>query len=87
MSSEYDERPKYYWEIFHGNYIVKTVDDAGLEDEVEELNTLPLQGAFVLSTSKRIMNNFIPAISGIYTKIYITQIPIPCLGKINTGIS
>ena len=44
------------------------IDDAGLEDEVKKLNTLPLQlGAFVLSNSKRFMNNFIHAINGIYT--------------------
>ena len=39
--SEYDERVKDYWKISHGNYIVKTIDDAGLEDEVKKLNSLP----------------------------------------------
>ena len=44
------------------------VDDARLEDEVTKLNTMPLHlGAFVLSNSKRIMNNFIHAINGFYT--------------------
>ena len=44
------------------------IDDAGLEDEVKKLNTMPLHlGAFVLSNSKRIMNNFIHAIKGFYT--------------------
>ena len=43
-------------------------DDAGLEDEVKKLNTMPLHlGAFVLSNSKRILNNFIHAINGFYT--------------------
>ena len=46
------------------------IDDAGLEDEVKKLNTMPLHlGAFVLSNSKRIMNNFIHAINGFYTRV------------------
>ena len=48
--------------------MVKMIDDAGLEDEVKKLNTMPLQmGAFVLGNSRRIMNNFIHAINGFYT--------------------
>ena len=43
-------------------------DDEGLEDEIKKANTLPLQLAvFILSNSKRIMNNFIHAIDGFYT--------------------
>ena len=43
------------------------IDDAGLEDEVKNLNTMPLLlGAFVLSNSKRIMNNFIHAFNGFF---------------------
>ena len=63
MMSEYDERVKDYWKISGINYIVKMIDDAGLEDQVKKLNTMPLHlGAFVLSNSKRIMNNFVHAI-------------------------
>ena len=41
------------------------IDDKGLEDQVKKLNTMPLQlGAFVISNSKRIMNNFIHALIG-----------------------
>ena len=66
--SEYDERVKDYWRVSHGNYIVKMIDDAGLEDEVKNKNTMPLHlGSFVLSNSKRIMNNFIHAINGFIT--------------------
>ena len=36
MMSEYDERAKEYWKISHGNYIVKMIDDKGLEDEVRK---------------------------------------------------
>ena len=75
MMSEYDERVKHYWKISGINYIVKMLDDAGLEDEVKKLNTMPLHlGAFVLSNSKRIMNNFIHAINGFYTNdVYYTD--------------
>ena len=62
--SEYDELVKDYWKISGINFIVKVIDDAGLEDEVKKLNTMPLHlGAFVLSNSKKIMNNFIHAIN------------------------
>ena len=68
MMTEYDERVKDYWKKSGNNYIVKMIDDAGLEDEVKKLNTMPLHlGAFVLSNSKRSMNNFIHAIDGFYT--------------------
>ena len=75
MMSEYDERVKDYWKISGINYIVKMIDDIGLEDEVKKLNTMPLHlGAFVLSNSERIMNNFIHAISGFYTNdVYYTD--------------
>ena len=75
MQTEYDERVRDYWKISGINYIVKMIDDAGLEDEVKKLNTMPLHlGAFVLSNSKRIMNNFIHAIDGFYTNdVYYTD--------------
>ena len=65
MMSEYDERAKDYCKVSQGNYIVQMTDDAGLEDEVKKLKTKPLHlGSSVLSNSKRIMNHFIPAITG-----------------------
>ena len=68
MMTEYDERVKDYWKTSGNNYIVKMIDDAGLEYEVKKLNTMPLHlGAFVLSNRKRIMNNFIHATNGFYT--------------------
>ena len=75
MESEYDERVKDYWKISNIIYIVKMIDDAGLEDEIKKVNTMPLHlGAFVLSNSKRIMNNFIHAINGFYTNdVYYTD--------------
>ena len=75
MQTEYDEGVRDSWKILGNNYIVEMIDDAGLEDEVKKLNTLPLHlGAFVLSNSKRIMNNFIHAINGFYTNdVYYTD--------------
>ena len=75
MQTEYDERVKDYWRISDIIYIVKMIDDAGLEDEVKKLNTMPLHlGAFALSNSKRIMNNFIHAIDGFFTNdVYYTD--------------
>ena len=75
METEYDERVKGYWKISGIDYIVKMIDDKGLEDEVKKLNTMPLHlGALVLSNSKRIMNNFIHAIGGFYTNdVYYTD--------------
>ena len=75
MQTEYDERVKDYWKISNINYIVKMIDDPGLEDEIKKINTMPLHlGAFVLSNSKRIMNNFIHAINGFYTNdVYYTD--------------
>ena len=68
MMTEYDERVLDYQQINHGNYIVKMKDVDRLEDEVKKANTLPLQLAvFLISNSKRIMNNFIHAIDGFNT--------------------
>ena len=60
MMTEYDERVIDYEKVNNGNYIVKLKDDEGLQDEVKKVNTLPLQlVVFILSNSRRIMNNFI----------------------------
>ena len=49
METEYDERVKDYWKISGVNYIVKMVDDEGLEDEIKKIKSMPLHlGAFVL---------------------------------------
>ena len=50
------------------------IDDAGLDDEVKKLYTMPLHlGAFVLSNSKRFLNNFMHAINGFFLQtLFIT---------------
>ena len=54
---------------------MKKKDDQGLQDEFKKVNTFPLHiGAFVLSISKRNMNNFIHAIDRFYNNdVYYTD--------------
>ena len=75
MMRGYDERVLDYQKTNYGSYIVKMKDDEGLQDEIKKVNTLPLQLAvFILSNSKRIMNNFIHAIDGFYSNdVYYTH--------------
>ena len=75
IMDESDERVKDHWRISHRNYIVKMIDEPGLEDELKKLITMPLHlGAFVLSKSKRVMNDFIDAINRFYTNgVYYTD--------------
>ena len=75
MMTESDQRVLDYEKVNHENYIVKMKDDEGVEDEVKKPNTLPLQIAvFILSNSKRNMNNFTHAIDGFYSNdVYYTD--------------
>ena len=67
MKTEFDENVLDYWKLPNGNYIVKMKKDDGLDDDCDIKNTLPaVLGAFTLSNSKRIMNNFIREINGFY---------------------
>ena len=67
METEHDGNVLDYWKLPNGNYIVKLKKDDGLEGDNDVKNTLPSQlGAFILSNSKRIMNNFIREINGFY---------------------
>ena len=65
--TEFDENVLDYWRLPNGNYIVKIKKDDGRDDDCDIKNTLPaVLGAFILSNSKRIMNNFIRQINGFY---------------------
>ena len=67
MKTEFDENVLDYWKLPNGNYIVQMKKDDGLDDDCDIKNTLPaVLGAFILSNSKRIMNNFIREINGFY---------------------
>ena len=75
METEYDQNVLDYWKLPNGNYIVKFKKDDRLEGDNDVKNTLPSHlGAFILSISKRIMNNFIREINGFYNNsIYYTD--------------
>ena len=67
METEYDENVLDYWKLPNGNYIVKLKKDDGLEGDNDVKNTLPSHlGAFILSNSKRIMNNFVREINAFH---------------------
>ena len=68
MKTEYDEDVLDYWKLPNGNFIVKFKKDDGLDGDNDDVkDTLPSQlGAFILSISKRIINNFIREINGFY---------------------
>ena len=86
--SEYDERVIDYWKISGNNYIVKTVDDTGLEDEVKKLNTMPLHlGSFVLTNSKRIMNILYTLLTDFLQMISTLKILTACILRTNIGIN
>ena len=67
MKTEFDENVLDYWRLPNGNYIVKMKKDDGLNDDCDIKKILPaVLEAFILSISKRIMNNFIREINGFY---------------------
>ena len=81
--TEYDENVLDYWKFPNGNYIVKFKKDDGLEADNDVKNTKPSHlGAFILSNSKRIMNNFIREINGYYNNsIYYGDTDSVCIEK------
>ena len=63
------------------NYIVKMINDAGLGDEMKKRNIMTLHlRAFVLSNTKRKMNNSVHAINGFNTNdVYYTDTDSLCI--------
>ena len=90
METEYYQNVLDYWKLPNGNYIVKFKKDDGLEGDNDVKNTLPRPlGAFILSNSKRIMNNFIREINGFHNNsiyytdtnsLYIAKKILVCIG-------
>ena len=67
MQTEFDENVLDYWRLPNRNYIVRMRKNDGLDDDCDIKNILPAHlGAFVISNSKRNMNNFIREINGFY---------------------
>ena len=64
------------------------IEDKELEDDVKKLNTMPLHlGPFVLSNSKRTMNNLYTHLLTFRQMMFILQIKILYILKINIGIN
>ena len=54
--------------------LLKLALDEGVDNEIKDKNTMPSQlGAFILSNSKRIMNNFFRVIDGFKTTVVYYQ--------------
>ena len=67
MKTESDGNVLDYWKLPNGVYIVKLKQDDGLENDNGVKNILPGHlGVFLVSHSKRNMNNFIREINGFY---------------------
>ena len=67
MKTEIDENVIDYWKLPNGKYVRKMDKDDGLDDDCDNKKTLPaVLGAFILSITKRNMNNFIREVNGFY---------------------
>ena len=67
MKNEYDDSVTEWFPLENGNIMVKTRDNEGVDDEgiSKKVNSKPCQlGSFILSHSKRLMNDVIIALDG-----------------------
>ena len=77
MRENFDDRVKEWFPVKNGNLLVKLEDDEGVDDfdKAKSVNTMPFHfGSYILSHSKRLMNNVIKQINGFYNRnIYYTD--------------
>ena len=67
MEAEYDDNKLDFCRLPNENYIVELERDDGLEGDNDVNNALPSHlGAFILSNTKRIMNDFIREENGFH---------------------
>ena len=67
MEAEYDDNVLEYCRLLNGKYVVEIKKDDGLVGDIGMKKTQPSYlGAFTLSTSKRMMNNFFTEINCFY---------------------
>ena len=72
MKENFDDRVKERFPLKSGNLIVKLEDDEGVDDydKAKSINTMPSHfGSYILSHSKRLMNDVIKEINGFYNHI------------------
>ena len=70
MRENFDDRIKEWFPLKNGNFIVKLEDDEGVDDynKAKSINTMPSHfGSFILSHSKRLMNDVFREIDGFYS--------------------
>ena len=71
MKEKFDDRVKEWFPLKNGNLIVKLEEDEGVNDfdKAKSIITMPSQfGSFILSHSKRLMNDIFREIDGFYSK-------------------
>ena len=77
MRENFDDRVKEWCPLKKCNLVVKSEDDKGVDDydKAKSVNTMPSHsGNYLLSHSKRLMNNVIKQIGGFYiTCVYYTD--------------
>ena len=72
MRENFDDRVKEWFPLKNGNFIVKLEDDDGVDDydKAKSINTMPSHfGSFILSHSKRLMNDVFREIDAFYNNI------------------
>ena len=72
MKENFVDRVKEWFPLKNGSLIVKLEDDEGVDDydKAKSINKMPSQfGSYILSHSKRSMNNVIKQINGFYNNI------------------
>ena len=70
MRENFDDRIKEWFPLKNGNFIVKLEDDEGVDDydKAKSINTMPSHfGSYILSHSKRLMNDVFREIDGFYS--------------------
>ena len=70
MRENFDDRVKEWFPLKNGNLIVKLQDDEGVDDfnKAKAINTMPSHfGSYILSHSKRLMNNVFREIDEFYS--------------------
>ena len=70
MRENFDDRIKEWFPLKNGNFIVKLEDDEGVDDydKAKSVNTMPSHfGSYILSHSKRLMNDVFREIDGFYS--------------------
>ena len=77
MRENFDDRVKEWFPLKNNNFILKLEDDEGVDDfdKAKSVNTMPSHfGSNILSHSKRLMNNVINQLDGLYNNnIYYTD--------------